>query len=236
MAYDKVYNGPPINADNTNNAIGSTTIGQRVLGWGHANNATLIDGGDIYTGSVYANQLASNSVTSAKIEAGAVIAGKLATNSIVAGNIQAGAVTTDKINANQIVTNHIQANNITYPVIVTASSVYVGSSDVWTNILVGTITTIGGPVEIGISGGLGALLSGSGYWKYRLLRYGGATLIERTIVNVLASGIAFPQGFCDFYIETPSSGYYAYVLQAWKNGNAYPYIDKPVLKMIEFRR
>ena len=64
---------------------------------------TVIDGGNIITGTVTANQLAADSVTAAKIAAGAVGANEIAANAITSAKIAAEAITADKVNLSSIV-------------------------------------------------------------------------------------------------------------------------------------
>jgi hypothetical protein len=56
--------------------------------WSHATDATLIDGGEIYTNSVTASQIAANTIT----------ANEIAANTITAGEIAAGTITLSEIN------------------------------------------------------------------------------------------------------------------------------------------
>lgn len=63
--------------------------------WCSANDATYIDGGNIYANTVTANQLASNSVTAAKIQAGAVTADKISVTDLSALNAKIGGWTID---------------------------------------------------------------------------------------------------------------------------------------------
>lgn len=71
--------------------------------WCYNNNLTYIDGGDIYTGTVTATQIAAN----------AIVAGKIAVNAVTASTIVAGAVTLDKLAANSVNASKIVAGSIT---------------------------------------------------------------------------------------------------------------------------
>lgn len=56
----------------------SATIGA----WCYNNNKTYIDGGDIFTGTVTADQIAANAITTSKIQSHAITADKITTNNI----------------------------------------------------------------------------------------------------------------------------------------------------------
>lgn len=111
--------------------------------------STLIEDGAITTdkivaGAVTANELATNSVTTAKINAGAVTANelavgavtadKLAANSVIAGKIAAGAVSTNELAANSITSGKLQANSVT------AGAIAAGAVNA-TQLAAGAITT-----------------------------------------------------------------------------------------------
>lgn len=93
--------------------------------WSHGTDATLIDGGKIYTGSITATQMAADSINTDELVAGsvtvdilaanAVIAEKIATDAVVADKIQADAVTAVKILAGAIATNKLAADSVTAP-------------------------------------------------------------------------------------------------------------------------
>lgn len=86
-------------------------------------NTTILDGSLFVPGSILANALAANSVTSEKIiagainatqiAAGAVGADKIAANAIISEKIAAGAIDASKIASNTITANQIAANAIT---------------------------------------------------------------------------------------------------------------------------
>ena len=89
--------------DNSGNAYlaGALTIGgasgvlaSSVNGWAHASDTTLIDGGDIYTGTVTATQIAANTITASEIKGTdfgtlTISSGKIAINTTDALEIQA---------------------------------------------------------------------------------------------------------------------------------------------------
>ena len=80
--------------------------------------STLIQDGAITTaklvvGSVTANILAANSVSTSALQAGAVTASNLAANSVTAGTIAAGAITTPAISAGAVTANQLAANSVT---------------------------------------------------------------------------------------------------------------------------
>lgn len=89
--------------------------------WFHTNNKTLIDGGAIYTGSITAVQIASQTITSGNIKAGTITANEIAANTITAGQIKAGTITAKEILAKTITANEIKAGTIT------ANEITVGS-------------------------------------------------------------------------------------------------------------
>ncbi|WP_342234659.1 host specificity factor TipJ family phage tail protein [Inquilinus sp. OTU3971] len=111
--------------------------------------STLIEDGAITTdkvvaGAITANELATNSVTTAKINAGAVTANelavgavtadKLSANSVIAGKIAAGAVSTNELAANSITSGKLQANSVT------AGAIAAGAVSA-TQLAAGAITT-----------------------------------------------------------------------------------------------
>lgn len=85
--------------------------------------ATILDGGLIVPGSIYASAIAANTITGGQIAAGTISAAniaagtittdKIAANTIGAGNIAAGAVIADKILAGAITADKIAVNAIT---------------------------------------------------------------------------------------------------------------------------
>lgn len=83
--------------------------------------ATIIDGGLVVPGSIYADALAANTITGDKIIAGAITADKIAANAIGADKIAAAAITSDKIAA-----SGIDAGKITTGVL-NATRVQIGS-------------------------------------------------------------------------------------------------------------
>lgn len=73
-----------------------------VASWASSANATYIDGANIYTGSVTANQMAANSITAEKLAAGSVTADKIAANEVLTQKLTATdlTITGGKININ----------------------------------------------------------------------------------------------------------------------------------------
>lgn len=94
-----------------------------IANWCYNNNLTYINGGNIYTGTVTATQIAANAiiadkiaanaVTTATIAAGAINADKLAANSVIAGKIAANAVTAGTIAAGSINADKLAAGAVT---------------------------------------------------------------------------------------------------------------------------
>lgn len=92
----------------------------RLVLWQYAD-TTFIDGGDIYTNTITANQIAAGTITATEI-AGSTITG----SKIAAGTITASNISTDTITAAQIASNAITANEIAADA-VTASKILAGS-------------------------------------------------------------------------------------------------------------
>ncbi|MCK3776477.1 phage tail protein [Ensifer sesbaniae] len=74
---------------------------------------TLVDAGQIVTGAVIADKIATNAVTAGKISAGAVTATTIATGAVTTDKLAANSVTAAKVAADAIGANHIAANSIT---------------------------------------------------------------------------------------------------------------------------
>jgi len=88
-----------------------------VAGWSHASDTTKIDGGDIYTNTVTASQIAAGTITTTEIAA----------NTIVAGNIAASTITATEMNISTLSAisadlGTITAGTITGALIRTAAS------------------------------------------------------------------------------------------------------------------
>lgn len=75
--------------------------------------ATLIQGGSIRTGSIYADRIVANSITTAQIQAGSVHADRLIADSITAREIAAGTITATEISARSIDAGKLVAGTIT---------------------------------------------------------------------------------------------------------------------------
>jgi len=130
-------NKPDDNADVTGNntahdtsnvnGVPATTVG----GWRYGN-TTYINGGDIYTNTITANQIAaltitadqmaansisaskiqSNAITTIKLDAQAVTAAKIETGTITATQIAAGTITADELAANSVTASEINVANL----------------------------------------------------------------------------------------------------------------------------
>lgn len=85
------------------------------------------------TGTISADQIAANAITTGKIQAGAITASQIASSAINTTQLAAGSITSDKIVANAITGDKIAANSITSDKIV-ANSITAGK------IAVGAIT------------------------------------------------------------------------------------------------
>ena len=83
----------------------------------HGLDTTIIDGGDIITNSVGANQIAANAITSDELAANSVIAGKIATGAVTADKIAANTITIGKIASDtqsQILNSEIEVGGRNY--------------------------------------------------------------------------------------------------------------------------
>ncbi|MGW5960834.1 TipJ family phage tail tip protein, partial [Methylorubrum thiocyanatum] len=74
--------------------------------------ATLIDGGNLFTGSLHANRITAGTITTDRIAAGGVHADRIQAGTITTNQIQAGGVHADRLVANSINSNQIAANSI----------------------------------------------------------------------------------------------------------------------------
>ncbi len=70
--------------------------------WCYNNDSTYINGGNIYTGTVTANAIASNAITADKISANAITAAKIKSGEVTSDKIATGAITSTKINVSQL--------------------------------------------------------------------------------------------------------------------------------------
>jgi len=96
----------------TNRMFISPAAKENIEAWRHAGDVTLIDGGDIYTGSIVANSIAVNAIEADKIKAGAVTTIKLDALAVTAAKIAASAITTVKLNALAVTAAKIAVNAI----------------------------------------------------------------------------------------------------------------------------
>lgn len=111
--------------------------------------ATIIDGGLIVPGSIYAAAIAANTITGNEIAAGAISADELAANSVIAGKIATNAVTAGTVAANAIGAEAIAAGAITADKIVAGAITggKIAASTITANKLVaGTITAASGVI------------------------------------------------------------------------------------------
>ena len=109
--------------------------------------ATIIDGGLIVPGSIYAAAIAANTISGNEIAAGAISSNELAANSIIAGKIAANAITAGTIAANAIGAEAIAAGAITADKIVSSAITgdKIAAATITANKLVtGTITAASG--------------------------------------------------------------------------------------------
>ena len=74
--------------------------------------STILDGSLIVPGTILADALSANSVTSAKIMAGSIQSTHISTGAIVADSIAAGAIGAAAIAAGAVISDHILAGNV----------------------------------------------------------------------------------------------------------------------------
>ena len=74
---------------------------------------TSINGGNIITNSITADQIASKAIKTSKISSGAITADKIASGTITADNIASGTITADKIASGTITADKIASGTIT---------------------------------------------------------------------------------------------------------------------------
>ena len=74
---------------------------------------TSINGGNIITNSITADQIASKAIKTSKIASGAITADKIASGTITADNIASGTITADKIASGTITADKIASGTIT---------------------------------------------------------------------------------------------------------------------------
>lgn len=109
--------------------------------------ATILDGGLIVPGSIYAAALAANTITGNEIAAGAISASELAADAVIAGKIAANAVTAGTVAANAIGAGAIAAGAVTADKIVAGAITgdKIAAATITANKLVaGTITAASG--------------------------------------------------------------------------------------------
>jgi hypothetical protein len=109
--------------------------------------ATILDGGLIVPGSIYAAAIAANTITGNEIAAGAISASELAANSVIAGKVAANAITAGTVAANAIGAEAIAAGAITADKIVAGAITgdKIAAATITANKLVaGTITAASG--------------------------------------------------------------------------------------------
>lgn len=75
--------------------------------------ATLIEGGNIFTGSLHANRIQALTISANEIAADAITANKIAVDAVTAVKIAAGSITTAKLAALAVTANELAANAVT---------------------------------------------------------------------------------------------------------------------------
>jgi hypothetical protein len=110
----------------------------------------------IVSGAIETDKLAANAVTTAKIKAGAVTADQIATNAITADKISAGAITTEKIDSDSITGDKIVAEAITADKIAAKS---ITANEIASNSITADELSITGGLS-SISADIGTITSG----------------------------------------------------------------------------
>ena len=110
--------GSPVVGDQANFFEGTLSNFTATAAWSYdgaiwINQAEIIDGDLIVTGTVTTDKIFANAITADKIAANSINANKIAANSIAAEQIAANSVTANKISANSITTEQIAANAVT---------------------------------------------------------------------------------------------------------------------------
>jgi predicted phage tail protein len=93
--------------------LATVVAGQTELSPYFDSGVTVMDGSSITTGSIAADRVVANSLTSAQIQAGGIAADRIVANSLTAGQLAADAVTAGKIAAGAISAREIVAGSIT---------------------------------------------------------------------------------------------------------------------------
>lgn len=116
----------------------SAAAGNNIQAWVHASDVTLIDGGDIYTNTVTATQIAATTITATQIAANTITAGQIAATTITANEIAANTITAGQIAATTITATEMNVSTLSAIAAnlgaVTAGSIVVGSTNkIWLN-------------------------------------------------------------------------------------------------------
>lgn len=85
---------------------------QRLTLWQYAD-TTFIDGGNIYTNTITANQIAAGTITAAEIAGSTITGSKIAAGTITASNISTDTITAAQIASNAITANELAADSVT---------------------------------------------------------------------------------------------------------------------------
>ena len=156
----------PINGDTAQFYYSPTNVGIVLNYNGSAwQNVTgnVIDGSLIVNGTIAANQIAANAITTGKIQASAVTTDKLDANSVTTAKIAAGAVTADRIQANSITATQISTSYLYTGNIVSTGATLgdTSSPGYWLRYSDGA-ARFGGDVSIGSNLTVSGLITASG--------------------------------------------------------------------------
>lgn len=152
------------------------------------------------TGTIGADQIAANAITTGKIQAGAITASQIATDAVNATKIAAGSITSDKIVANAVTADKVATNAITADKIaanaITAGKIAaaaIGATEVAAGSLTadrfaaGTITAASGVIG---SAAVGTLqIAGNAVTQAVSVTGAGDTSVGTSTTNVLSLSI-----------------------------------------------
>lgn len=155
------------------------------------------------TGTIGADQIAANAITTGKIAAGAITASQIAAEAVNAGKIAAGSITADKLTANSVTADKVATNAITASKIeanaVTAGKVAagaIGTDQLQANSVSATILAAGAVVAGKIAAGAVSAnnITAGAITAEKILA--GAVTADKLAAgtSTIASGISFSLG------------------------------------------
>lgn len=113
-------------------------VDSKIANWARSENTTLIDGRKIYTGSIFADQIAAGAITAGKLNVASLdaISGNLGSIQVGNGNISnldAGKINTGTLNADRLAANSISGDKIVAGTITANKLVLQDNTNLWTN-------------------------------------------------------------------------------------------------------